>query len=91
LSLIEKMLLNDLRVKMSYELQKVLIMKCYRVTDIYKFARLCLHIDQILRDIEIKSSKNSDYRRTAAIASISESTSATFSESIEVIKSTIRQ
>jgi hypothetical protein len=52
LSLIEEMLLNDFRVKMSYELQKMLTIECYRATDIDEFARLCLHIDQILRDVE---------------------------------------
>jgi hypothetical protein len=85
------MLLNDLRVKISYELQTILIVKCYRVTDIYEFVRLCLYIDQILRDVEIKSSRNFNYRRIAAIASISESASIIFLKSIEIIKSTIRQ
>jgi hypothetical protein len=65
LSLIEKILLNDFRVKISYELQKMLTIKRYRATNIYEFVHLCFHIDQILRDIKNKLLRNANYRRIA--------------------------
>jgi hypothetical protein len=48
---------------MNYELQKILAIECYRAIDIYEFTRLCLHIDQTLQDVEIKSSRDYNYRR----------------------------
>jgi hypothetical protein len=87
------MLLNDLRVKMSYELQKMLTIECYRATNIYKFARLCLHIDQILRDVESKSLKNADYRRIADATIFSSASESEFASSTatDTTKLTIRQ
>jgi hypothetical protein len=71
----------------------MLTIKCYRATDIYKFARLCLHIDQILREIESKSLKNADYRRIANSTIFSSVNELKFASStaINTIKSTIRQ
>jgi hypothetical protein len=93
LSLIEEMLLNDLRVKMSYKLQKMLTIKCYRAIDIYEFARLCLHIDQILRDVESKSLENADYRRIADAIILSFVNKSEFESSTatDTTKSTICQ
>jgi hypothetical protein len=84
---------------MSYKLQKILTIECYRAIDIYEFARLSLHTDQTLRDVEIKSSKSFSYRRivdTSVFASSNESiliseSKVTLSRATAVIKSTLRQ
>jgi hypothetical protein len=49
------MLIKNLKDKMSYELQRVMINESYDVNDIYAFARRCLYTDQLLRDIEEKT------------------------------------
>jgi hypothetical protein len=49
------MLIENLKDKMSYELQRAMINKSYDVNDIYVFARRCLYTDQLLRDIEEKT------------------------------------
>lgn len=47
-------LLEDLKDKMSYELQKGLASETYRATDLYEFAKLCQFTDQTLRDVDVK-------------------------------------
>jgi hypothetical protein len=51
----QKTLLEDLKNKMSYELQKTLATKFYKAIDLHKFAKMCRYIDQTLRDVNNKS------------------------------------
>jgi hypothetical protein len=48
-------LLEDLKNKMSYELQKVLAIESYKVTDLHEFAKMCRYTDQTLRNVNNKS------------------------------------
>jgi hypothetical protein len=48
-------LLEDLKDKMSYELQKVLAIESYKVIDLHEFAKMCRYTDQTLRDVNNKS------------------------------------
>jgi hypothetical protein len=48
-------LLEDLKNKMSYELQKVLAIKSYKVIDLHEFVKMCRYTDQTLRDVNNKS------------------------------------
>ncbi len=59
----QEALLEDLKNKMSYELQKVLVIESYKTTDLHEFAKMCRYIDQTLRDVDNKSRReefNSD-------------------------------
>jgi hypothetical protein len=47
-------LIEDLKNKMSYELQKVLAIESYKVSDLHKFVKMCRYIDQTLRDVNNK-------------------------------------
>jgi hypothetical protein len=49
----------------------MLAVKAYKTIDSYNFFRLCLHIDQTLRDVENKSRS---YRRSKSIEASIEST-----------------
>jgi hypothetical protein len=51
----QEALLEDLKNKMSYELQKVLAIESYKATDLHEFAKMCRYIDQTLRDVNNKS------------------------------------
>ena len=51
----EKTLLNELRNKMNFGLQKMLAVEAYKATDLYEFARLCMHTDQTIREVETKT------------------------------------
>ncbi len=51
----QKALLEDLKDKMSYELQKTLATKSYKATDLHEFVKMCRYIDQTLRDVNNKS------------------------------------
>ncbi len=51
----QEALLEDLKNKMSYELQKILVIESYKATDLHEFAKMCRYIDQTLRDVDNKS------------------------------------
>ncbi len=50
----QKTLLEDLKNKMFYELQKVLVIESYKVIDLHEFAKMCRYINQTLRDVNNK-------------------------------------
>jgi hypothetical protein len=50
----QKTLLEDLKNKMSYELQEALVIELYKVIDLYEFAKMCRYTDQTLRDVNNK-------------------------------------
>ena len=96
LKFFEKLLLNEIRNKMSWKLQKQLTVEIYKVIDLYEFARLCMHIDQILRDVKAKSRayrRNLDIENVSSESTQSETDVITFvstfstSEDISLIKS----
>jgi hypothetical protein len=58
----------------------MLAVETYKTIDLYDFFRLCLHIDQTLRDVENKSRS---YRRSKSIEADIESTEITTSISEE--------
>jgi hypothetical protein len=51
----QKTLLEDLKDKMSYELQKAFATESYKATDLYEFVKMCRYTNQILRDVNNKS------------------------------------
>ncbi len=51
----QKTLLEDLKDKMLYELQKVLAIESYKATDVHKFVKMCRYTNQILREMNNKS------------------------------------
>jgi hypothetical protein len=51
----QKALLENLKNKMSYELQKTLATKLYKAIDLHEFAKMCRYIDQTLKDVNNKS------------------------------------
>jgi hypothetical protein len=51
----QKALLEDLKGKMFYELQKTLTIESYKTIDLHEFAKMCRYTDQILRDVNNKS------------------------------------
>lgn len=57
----EVALLEDLKDKMSFDLQKTLASDVYKATDLHEFARLCQFTDQTLRDVESKSTRGRGY------------------------------
>ncbi len=50
----QEALLEDLKNKMSYELQKTLATKFYKAIDLHEFAKMCRYIDQTLRNVNNK-------------------------------------
>jgi HD superfamily phosphohydrolase len=50
----QKALLEDLKDKMSYELQKTLAIESYKTIDLHEFAKMCRYTDQTLRDVNNK-------------------------------------
>jgi hypothetical protein len=50
----QKALLEDLKDKMSYELQKTFAIESYKTIDLHEFAKMCRYIDQTLRDVNNK-------------------------------------
>jgi hypothetical protein len=50
----QKTLLEDLKNKMSYELQKVLAIESYKVIDLHEFVKMCRYTDQTLRYVNNK-------------------------------------
>ncbi len=51
----QKTFLEDLKDKMSYELQKALTIESYKTTDLHKFVKMCRYTNQILRNVNNKS------------------------------------
>jgi hypothetical protein len=50
----QKTLLENLKNKMSYELQKVLVIESYKIIDLHEFVKMCRYTDQTLRDVDNK-------------------------------------
>ncbi len=50
----QEALLEDLKNKMSYELQKVFATESYKTTDLHEFAKMCRYTNQILRNVNNK-------------------------------------
>ncbi len=50
----QEALLEDLKDKMSYELQKAFVIESYKVIDLHEFVKMCRYIDQTLRDVNNK-------------------------------------
>jgi hypothetical protein len=51
----QEALLEDLKDKMSYELQKTLAIESYKTTDLHEFVKMCRYTNQILRNVNNKS------------------------------------
>jgi hypothetical protein len=51
----QKTLLEDLKDKMFYELQKTLTTKSYKAIDLHEFVKMCRYTDQTLKDVNNKS------------------------------------
>jgi hypothetical protein len=51
----QEALLEDLKDKMFYELQKTLAIESYKTTDFHEFVKMCRYTNQILRDVNNKS------------------------------------
>jgi hypothetical protein len=51
----QKTLLEDLKNKMSYELQKILVIESYKAIDFHEFVKMCRYTNQILRNVNNKS------------------------------------
>jgi hypothetical protein len=51
----QKTLLEDLKNKMSYELQKTLAIESYKATDLHEFVKMCRYTNQTLKDVNNKS------------------------------------
>ncbi len=50
----QKALLEDLKDKMSYELQKVLVIESYKVIDLHEFVKMCRYTNQTLKNVNNK-------------------------------------
>jgi hypothetical protein len=50
----QKTLLEDLKDKMSYELQKAFAIESYKATDLHEFVKMCRYTNQTLRDVNNK-------------------------------------
>ncbi len=50
----QKAFLEDLKNKMSYDLQKILVIESYKVMDLHEFAKMCRYTDQTLRNVNNK-------------------------------------
>jgi uncharacterized protein YktA (UPF0223 family) len=51
----QKTLFEDLKKKMSYELQKILVIELYKAIDLHEFVKMCRYTNQILRNVDNKS------------------------------------
>jgi uncharacterized iron-regulated protein len=51
----QEALLEDLKDKMFYELQKTLTIESYKTTDFHEFVKMCRYTNQTLRDVNNKS------------------------------------
>jgi hypothetical protein len=61
----QKALLEDLKNKMSYELQKVFAIESYKATDLHEFVKMCRYMNQILRDVNNKSRREEFFNDAA--------------------------
>ncbi len=50
----QKTLLEDLKNKMSYELQKVLVIESYKATDLHEFIKMCRYTNQTFKNVNNK-------------------------------------
>jgi hypothetical protein len=50
----QKALLENLKDKMSYELQKVLVTKSYKVIDLHEFVKMCRYTNQTFKNVNNK-------------------------------------
>ncbi len=50
----QKALLENLKDKMSYELQKVLVTESYKVIDLHEFVKMCKYTNQTLKNVNNK-------------------------------------
>jgi hypothetical protein len=50
----QKTFLEDLKNKMFYELQNILVIESYKVIDLHEFAKMCRYIDQTLKNVNNK-------------------------------------
>ncbi len=53
----QKTFLEDLKNKMSYELQKAFAIEFYKAIDLHEFVKMCRYTNQILRDVNNKSKR----------------------------------
>ncbi len=62
----ETILLEDLKNKMSWDLQKTLASDIYKAIDLYEFVRFCQFTDQTLRDVnsKIRNASRDDYEES---------------------------
>jgi hypothetical protein len=51
----QEALFENLKNKMSYELQKILAIESYKATDLHEFVKMCRYTDQKLWDVDNKS------------------------------------
>ncbi len=51
----QEALLEDLKDKMFYELQKTLTIESYKATDLHEFVKMCRYTNQILKNMNNKS------------------------------------
>jgi hypothetical protein len=72
----ETILLEDLKNKMSWDLQKTLASDIYKAIDLYEFVCLCQFIDQTLRDVDnkIRNVNRDEYEKSES-ESVSRSSS----------------
>ncbi len=61
----QKTLLEDLKNKMSYELQKTFIIESYKATDLHEFVKMCRYTNQILRNVNNKSRREEFFNDAA--------------------------
>ncbi len=61
----QKTFLQDLKNKMSYELQKILAIESYKATDLHEFVKMCRYTNQILRDVNNKSRREEFFNDAA--------------------------
>jgi hypothetical protein len=63
----KEMLIENLKNKMSFELQKIMINEFFEIIELHAFARKCQYTDQVLRNV-----KNNTRYREAIEASASD-------------------
>jgi hypothetical protein len=61
----QEALLEDLKNKMSYELQKVLVIESYKATDLHEFVKMCRYTDQTSRNVNNKSRREEFFNDAA--------------------------
>jgi hypothetical protein len=64
----ETILLEDLKNKMFWNLQKTLASNIYKAIDLYEFVRLCQFTNQTLRDVnsKIRNVNRDDYEESTS-------------------------